>query len=234
MPQKVTEHAAHALVRRAADGDQAAWNTLINEYNSLLWWTARTFRLNNEQAADVVQMTWLRLVENIGKIRDPERLSAWLLTTARRRCIDELNAASRERPSDEQGIDAPSHEDGPEEHALRHEPRAAVRKAMRCLPESQQRMLLLLSASPPLSYQEISSRLGIPIGSIGPIRGRALRRLRVELETHHVGVFGDPPAGRAPSSRSSRSGTESSSLSGPGRSGRVRASSGASRSPIRA
>ncbi|HET6298480.1 MAG TPA: sigma-70 family RNA polymerase sigma factor [Kribbella sp.] len=181
----------HGIVRRAAEGDENAWNYLIDKYSSLLWWTARGFRLTNEQAADVVQVTWLRLVENIGRIRDPERLSAWLLTTARRRCIDELNAAGRERPLDDHHLDVASHEDGPEECALRHEPREAVRKALRRLPQSQQRMLLLLAASPPLSYQEISTRLGIPIGSIGPSRGRALRRLHVELGTHHPGVFDD-------------------------------------------
>lgn len=218
----------HEIVRRAADGDQDAWNELIRKYSSLLWWTARGFRLSDEQAADVVQVTWLRLLENIGRIRDPERLSAWLLTTARRRCIDELNAAARERPLDDHYLDLASDEDGPEECALRNEPRQAVRTALGRLPESQQRMLLLLVASPQLSYQEISTRLGIPIGSIGPSRGRALRRLHVELGIHHPGVLGGMVStDRGMRSRSARS----SALA---RSGLDSRGAGDSRSPMSA
>jgi RNA polymerase sigma factor (sigma-70 family) len=174
------------LVRRAADGDEAAWEALFEKYNGLVWWTARRFRLGDEQAADVVQMTWLRLVQHIGALRDPARLPVWLSTTARRRCIDVINQSGREQPLEESDAE-PSLEDGPEEHALRRERLAIVRQAMRRLSDRQHQLLTMLVASPPVSYEEISRRLDIPIGSIGPTRARALNRLRGELEaTHHL------------------------------------------------
>jgi RNA polymerase sigma factor (sigma-70 family) len=171
------------LVRRAANGDQAAWNALVEQYTALLWWTVRKFGLTNEQGADIVQTTWLRLVESIGNIRDPTQLHSWLMTTARRRCIDMAGASAREQPLDKDYSES-SIEDGPEERVLRRERQAMVRRAVCRLPERQRLLLMLLTVSPPLSYKEISDRLGMPIGSIGPVRARALRRLRSELAAH--------------------------------------------------
>jgi RNA polymerase sigma factor (sigma-70 family) len=177
------------LLQRAADGDHAAWDCLVEQYSALLWSVVRSFRLSDAHAADAVQTTWLRLVENLHTIREPERLAGWLRTTARRVCLEVIRRAGREYPTDsveetsapvlDHATDRP--DDDPEGHVLRQEGVALVRRAVRELPERQQRLLSLLVASPPLSYQEIGARLGMPVGSIGPTRARVLARLRTAL-----------------------------------------------------
>jgi RNA polymerase sigma factor (sigma-70 family) len=177
------------LVRRAAQGDQAAWNAIVDEYASLLWSVVRGFRLGEAQAADAVQTTWLRLVEHLAEIRDPERLPGWLRTTARRTCLEILRAARAERPvdsADEQAVapwsrGADPGDGDPESCTLRQEREFLVRRALAGLSERHRTLLELLVASPPVSYEEIGARLGMPVGSIGPTRARILARLRESL-----------------------------------------------------
>jgi len=173
------------LVRRAAGGDEVAWNAIVDEYSRLLWSVVRGFRLTDAQAADAVQTTWVRLLENLDAIREPERLAGWLRTTARRVCLETVRRASRECPVDPQSHTAlgqvAGRADDPEAHVLRQEQAAMVREALGKLPQRHQRLLELLVASPPLSYEEISARLGMPVGSIGPTRARLLTRLRTAL-----------------------------------------------------
>ena len=186
-PGRSDDPALVDLVRRAADGDQAAWQALVERYGSLLWSVVRTHRLSEAEAADAVQATWLRLVENVDAIREPERLAGWLRTTVRRECLAAIRRAGRERPAGPDTLQpavepAPDRVDAdPEAIVLRRERADLVRAAVRDLPEHSQQLLGLLVASPPLSYREISSRLGMPVGSIGPSRARVLARLRTSL-----------------------------------------------------
>ena len=83
------------LVKRASDGDQAAWDALVDRYTNLLWSVARGYRLERADAADVIQVAWLRLVEHLPRLRDPERVGAWLATTVRRECLQVI--ATRKR-----------------------------------------------------------------------------------------------------------------------------------------
>jgi RNA polymerase sigma factor (sigma-70 family) len=179
------------LVRRAADGDQAAWQAVVEQYSGLLWSVVRRFRLPEAQAADAVQATWLRLLENVDAIRDPERLAGWLRTTARRECLETIRRTGRERPADPhapQPVEPASDraDADPEASVLRRERTDLVRAAVRDLPEHSQQLLGLLVALPPLSYEEIGARLGMPVGSIGPTRARLLARLRTTLAAADV------------------------------------------------
>ena len=88
-----------ALLEGARRGEQAAWDDLVSDFSSLVWSIARGYRLPDEDAADAVQMTWLRLVENLDRIRDAERLPGWLATTARRECLQVLRRSGREIPT---------------------------------------------------------------------------------------------------------------------------------------
>src|SRR6476620_10431170 len=88
------------LVRDAADGDQAAWNQLVERFNGLVWSVARAHRLDSAAASDVVQTTWLRLVENLGRLQEPERVGAWLATTARRESLRTLRLSARQVPTE--------------------------------------------------------------------------------------------------------------------------------------
>src|SRR4051794_40988791 len=85
------------LVHRAAEGDPAAWNAIVDEYAGLLWSVARGFRLNEAQAADAVQTTWLRLVEHVADLREPEHVAGWLKTTAHRVCLQVIRQGGREQ-----------------------------------------------------------------------------------------------------------------------------------------
>jgi RNA polymerase sigma factor (sigma-70 family) len=166
------------LVPAAASGDQAAWNELVDRFQGLVWATARSFRLSLADAADVAQTTWLRLVENLDRIREPERLGAWLATTARREALRHLRLHGRELPSDEADLfEAPL--DDPLEVALLTEERdTALWGAFAQLSERCQTLLRLLVAEDEPSYEAIGAALDMPIGAIGPTRMRCLDKLR--------------------------------------------------------
>jgi RNA polymerase sigma factor (sigma-70 family) len=171
------------LVRRAAEGDRGAWERLVDQYARLIWSITVDFKLTESDAADVVQTTWLRLLEHIHRIEHPDRVGSWLAATARNECLRSLAAQKRVvlGHDDEDLADVMSH--GPEidEHLLANERAQTVRDALSRLPGRWQRLLELLMADPPTSYTEISDELGLPVGSIGPTRGRCLARLRVLL-----------------------------------------------------
>jgi RNA polymerase sigma factor (sigma-70 family) len=172
------------LVRRAAAGDRGAWERLVDQYSRLIWAMTRDFRLAESDAADVVQATWLRLLENIHRIEYPERVGSWLATTARHECLRHLAAGKRVMLVEDHDAftDTGGHQPEIDERLLADERAKAVRAAMATLPSRSQRLLEMLMADPPVPYTEISDQLGLPIGSIGPTRGRCLERLRVILQ----------------------------------------------------
>lgn len=166
------------LVAAAAGGDQAAWEEIVDRFASLVWATARAHRLSRDDAADVAQTTWLRLVENLDRIREPERLGAWLATTARRESLRKLRLGARERPSDEPDLfEAPA--DNPiDRHLIQRERDGALWDAFSRLSDRCKTLLRMLVAEQEPSYEEISAALEMPIGSVGPTRMRCLDRLQ--------------------------------------------------------
>jgi RNA polymerase sigma factor (sigma-70 family) len=173
------------LVRRAAAGDRHAWERLVDQFSRLLWAMTRDFRLAESDAADVVQVTWLRLLEHIDRIEYPERIASWLATTARHECIRHLAAGKRVmvvQDDHDAFTEVVGHQPDVDERLLAEERAQAVRAALSTLPSRSQQLLELLMADPPVSYTEISDQLGLPIGSIGPTRGRCLERLRLVLQ----------------------------------------------------
>ncbi len=172
------------LVLRAADGDLPAWEGLVAQYARLIWSITAEFKLVESDAADVVQTTWLRLLEHIDRIECPDRVGSWLAATARNECLRTLAARKRvvlgHEDNDLKSLAA--HEPEIDERLLADERAQVVRDAISCLPPRSQRLLEMLMADPPVPYTEISDRLGLPIGSIGPTRGRCLAQLRVLLQ----------------------------------------------------
>ena len=169
------------LVHRAQNGSQQAWGELVSRHAGLVWSVTRAHRLSESDAADVSQATWMRLVEHLGRIRDPEALPAWLATTARRESLRTLRSAARSVPCAEtpETVD-----DGPEidDSLLNDERDGELWRAFSRLRESDQALLRMLASDPAPSYAEIAAALAMPIGSIGPTRARALERLRAEME----------------------------------------------------
>jgi RNA polymerase sigma factor (sigma-70 family) len=168
------------LVARARDGDWRAWDALVERYAPVLWSVCRRYRLAGADAEDVAQAVWLRLVDQLHNIRDPAAIAWWLATTTRRECCRALAArrpqAAWQMPDAEAIPDerAPTAEQG----LLAAERHAALREALAHLAPRDQQLITILIEDPPVPYAEISARLGIPVGSIGPSRARCLARLR--------------------------------------------------------
>jgi RNA polymerase sigma factor (sigma-70 family) len=168
------------LVARARKGDQQAWDALVERYAPLIWSICRRHQLADADAADVVQSVWLRLVDQLHTVRDPAALPGWLATTTRRECLRVLRAARGLLGSKVLDVEIlPDEQSGTaEQELLTAERHTALREAFLALPPSGQQLIALLIADPPLPYAEISARLGIPVGSIGPNRSRCLNKLR--------------------------------------------------------
>jgi RNA polymerase sigma factor (sigma-70 family) len=166
------------LVHRAMDGDEHAWKELVKRYGGLLKIIANKFRLTPEQAADAAQTTWLQLVQNISQVREPEKLGGWLASTMRRECIRLVNDRGCQQLAGDWAVERLSHDESPDVQLLLAERDILLWSAVGRLPARQRQVLTALSATPTLSYKEISTALSIAIGSVGPTRRRALRRMR--------------------------------------------------------
>jgi RNA polymerase sigma factor (sigma-70 family) len=165
------------LVTRAAGSDQEAWDELVERYSPLVWSICARYRLGRHDTEDVGQNVWLRLVEQIGKLRAPAALPGWLATTTQRECLRVVHRQDRLVPVPDE---LPPVLDGTEieQEILAAERNAALRAAFAELPPRCRQLLSMLLSDPPQSYAQISVVLELRIGSIGPQRARCLRHLR--------------------------------------------------------
>jgi RNA polymerase sigma factor (sigma-70 family) len=170
------------LVKRAGEGDSSAWTVLVEQFSGLVWSVVRAHGLYNADAHDVFQTVWLRCVEHLKRLRDPERLAGWLATTTRHECFRVTRMARRTQPAAdmvlEVEVDDSAGEDRLVERLTDLDEQSAFRRALEVLPEQCRILLRLLLSDPPLSYDDISDALSIPRGSIGPTRQRCLDRVR--------------------------------------------------------
>jgi RNA polymerase sigma factor (sigma-70 family) len=169
------------LVAAAVRGDESAWNELVERYVPLVMSVIRKHRLSEHDAADVNQTVWLRLVEHLHEIREPRALPVWVITTTRHECYRVLRSARHTRPFDALTASAIADRASGtdiDEDLLRLERQQVLREAFAQLPARCQSLLSLLVADPPVPYAEISERLDIPVGGIGPTRARCLDKLR--------------------------------------------------------
>ena len=166
-----------ALVARARDGDQVAWDEMVERFAPLVWSLCRRHGLSNADAEDVGASVWLRLVERLDTIREPAALAGWLATIARRECVNILRTKTRETTLPD---NAPIEADNPtsEEWLITQERNIALRAGFAELPTQCRELLALLFADPPAPYATISKKLDLPIGGIGPNRQRCLEKLR--------------------------------------------------------
>ncbi len=175
-----TSYPLHALVASAREGDQDAWNAIVERFLPLVCALVRRHRLSEADGDDVCQTVWLRLVEHLDALREPDALPGWISTTTRNECLRLLAARKRMTPVDP--MDSGSLEGVTEDVSgvdlVALEERHALREGLAELPSGRRDLLLMLLADPPIPYAEISEKLGIPIGSIGPTRARALAQLR--------------------------------------------------------
>jgi RNA polymerase sigma factor (sigma-70 family) len=169
------------LVTRARQGDQQAWDGLVERCAPLVWSICRRNRLSRADTDDVGQTVWLRLVSRLDTVRDPAALAGWIATTTWREC-GKVRRAARSWPTARWELDAGAIADigaePIESRLLAAERHAALREAFASLPPGGQQLLAMLIEDPPVPYAQISARLGIPLGSIGPTRRRCLQKLR--------------------------------------------------------
>ena len=185
LEREVAAFDAALMVHRAAQGDQRAWERLVDQYARLIWAMTRDFKLSESDAADVSQATWLRLLEHIDRLDHPDRVGSWLAATARNECLRSLAARKKVIPVQDDVALKADVRSAPEidERLLADERAADVRQALSHLPRRGQQLLEMLMSDPPATYAEISDKLGVPVGSIGPTRGRCLDTLRGLLQT---------------------------------------------------
>ena len=173
----VDDRTTAELFAAAGAGDTPAWNELVERYAGLVISTCRRFRLSEADAADVSQTVWLRLVERLSTLREPSALPGWLATTTRHESLRVLRGSAQLVPTqDWERI--PAIDDALDADLLAAERRSALRQAFAALPPAWRDLVELLVADPSVPYEEISRRLGIPVGSIGPTRARILDKLR--------------------------------------------------------
>jgi len=173
-----------ALVAGSLDGDPTAWEELVDRFDGLVRSTVRSYRIFGADADDTAQNTWLRLVEKLDRVQQPERLASWLVTTTRRECLATLRRRQRETPVDEIRQADPDPRATPEEEALAADLRSALVLAMAGLTDRRRAVLSALFLDATDSYAAVAHRTGLPIGSIGPTRARALAEVRLGLTRH--------------------------------------------------
>ncbi len=166
------------LVAAAGAGDQKAWNAIVARFERLVWATVRGHRLSPDDAADVAQTTWLRLVEHLDRIREPERLAGWIAATARHECLRQLRLRGREVATDSADVFEAPAEHGSEPRLIADERDAGLWRSFAKLSERCQALLRLLVSQDEPSYEAIGAALSMPIGAIGPTRARCLEKLR--------------------------------------------------------
>jgi RNA polymerase sigma factor (sigma-70 family) len=177
------------LLMRARGGNSAAWEEIVRRYSSVVFATVRSFRLQDADVFDAVQMTWLRLAENSHRIQFPERLAGWLATTARRECLHILRQQAKHTPTSAdtvaENIVDPSV--GPEQRVIDRDTAQTLWQLVGELSPLRRTLLRALFTDNPRPYTEVARSAGIPPGGIGPTRARALQQLRSRLDEYGLG-----------------------------------------------
>jgi RNA polymerase sigma factor (sigma-70 family) len=203
MAPRTAQTSLTALVSTAVNGDPEAWRLLVTRFAPVVRAAARRHRLSDFDADEVAQRTWLALFQNLSRLNEPEALGAWVSTTARRECLRLLRQSSRELPMAEPPVGASNGETEDEDERIVAERSAALRRALARVPEHQRVLLNALTADPAPSYEQVSRKLGIPVGSIGPTRLRCVARLRRDP---HIATLIDDVAPPLRTTRPSRFG----------------------------
>jgi RNA polymerase sigma factor (sigma-70 family) len=169
------------LLARLAEGDEATWQVTVRRFEGLLRASARAVLRSDADVDEAVQRTWVLLFRNADRINDARCLPGWLSTTARREALAILRGQQRAIPSEDVADRVAPDETDVAAALMDDELRRALDRAVENLPPSQ-RLIVRALLREPASYDALSAELGIPRGSLGPLRGRAVRALRAQLE----------------------------------------------------
>ncbi len=179
VPETLASRAA-ALFRGFREGDETQMSELVALVTPILWHTARAQRLDRDTAEDVVQTSWLALVRSASSISDP--VLQWLIVSTRREAWRVMRQAERiENRHVEEGETVALERDRPEETVLRTDEDGRLWQHIAGLPERCQALLRVIAFADRPDYAAVAKSLGMPVGSIGPTRGRCLAKLRLSL-----------------------------------------------------
>lgn len=182
MTSNVVNGAANSeLIEMARAGDAVAWSDLVRRYESMVTGVASRYRMQEADRADAIQNAWLRAVEQLAGLRDPRCFGGWMAAITARECLSVIRRGHRDVPAESVG-DTCSPVPGPESAVLAAEVARSVERAVAGLTGLPRQVIGELFGESDRTYAAISRATGIPAGSIGPIRGRALRLLRTRLE----------------------------------------------------
>ncbi|MFV0374319.1 RNA polymerase sigma factor [Microbacterium sp.] len=182
-------HDESSLWERAADsfqqwhdGDSRAMDALVRLLSPVLWHVVRAYGLDAASAEDVVQTTWLTLVRRHDSIADPRAVSGWLMTTARREAWRVAKLQRRAAPVESEDLEPhlPAAESA-EGAATGHDRDSRLWRAVHTLDERCRRLLRVIAFEERPDYARLAADLSMPVGSIGPTRGRCLGKLRAAL-----------------------------------------------------
>jgi RNA polymerase sigma factor (sigma-70 family) len=191
-------HSDAELVEGARQCDEESWEHIVGRYQPLITAISRRHRLAPDDVNDLSQYVWMQLLDHIHRLREPPALRGWIAATATHRCYEILRNQKRSVSVDPLVIGRfelaaatarKTNGEGPVEvdnDLLRAEQRRAIRQGLAELTESQQELLRLLVADPPVPYSEISRRMRLPIGSIGPTRARLLKKLKGSIAVRRL------------------------------------------------
>jgi RNA polymerase sigma factor (sigma-70 family) len=171
------------VLHAARAGDREALSRLVVEFTPVLWQVARSAGLDQSRREDVVQTTWLRLLGSIDEIRNPATLVGWLVTVTRREAWRVSGADRREQPTGALPGEEPDPAPGPGERLVVRERDRVLWEAVQRLTPRCRELLRVVAFVPRPDYAAVSAALGMPVGSIGPTRGRCLAKLRLLLTT---------------------------------------------------
>jgi len=170
------------LVMSCRQGNESSWAALVDRYQRLVYAVPRRAGLNEDQAGEVFQEVFVTLFEKMNEINEPDRLHAWLVTTARRKTwrllSKERSRQSMQTSEDDEALVVVDDSPLPDETLVRLEEQHRIRTALAGLDERCQQLLTMLyyqTETPP--YSEIAAILGTPEGSIGPTRARCFKKM---------------------------------------------------------
>jgi RNA polymerase sigma factor (sigma-70 family) len=180
-PQEIRRQELAALLERAQGGDRVALEEIVARLMPLVWNVARAQNLDHETASDVAQTVWLTLLQHIGDIRTSRALASWLVTVTRREARRVRAAQRRCDPVEQQELDRGDPTVDIESAVTDSEQYRSLWRNLRRLSPRCQELLRIVAFTDRPCYAAVSEALGMPKGSIGPIRGRCLSRLRTLL-----------------------------------------------------
>jgi RNA polymerase sigma factor (sigma-70 family) len=176
-------HRAGEAFEAYRQGQSDAMADLVAMLTPILWHTVRAQRLDATSTEDVLQTTWLALVRSAESIADPRSVLQWLIVSARREAWRVVRGQARQTPRDVVDDDFVGAEESPESLTLRSDTERMLWSHVAALPERCRQLLRVIAFADRPDYAELAQALGMPIGSIGPTRGRCLAKLRLSLTT---------------------------------------------------